>query len=146
MAPKPCTKLRETKASSLEPTSRSVPSLQYDNLSSVLVNLDKQTYVRAKRKRDRQSAVEAAEFTELRAHVASLRAELDLLAERLTDEVDRLAERITELETRANQPWWRRTFGTYGQVPETAGRPRSKAIARLRALSLERTAAEYRPT
>jgi hypothetical protein len=146
MATKLCAKLCETQASSLEPTRKSVPSLRYDNLSSVLINLDKQGYVPGKRKRDRKSGVEAAEFTELRAQVASLKAENELLAERLTDEVDRLAERITELETRANRPWWRRTFGTSGPVPEPAGRPRSKAIARLRALSSNRAAAEYQPS
>ena len=146
MATKPCAKLRETQASSLEPTSKSVSALRYDNLSSVLINLDKQRYVPAKRKGDRKSGVEAAEITELRAQVASLKAENELLAERLTDEVDRLVERITELETRANRPWWRRTFGTSGSVPEPVGRPRSKAIARLRALSSNRATAEYRPS
>ena len=148
MATKPCTKLREAQASSfsLEPTGKRVPALRYDNLSSVLINLEKRVDVPAKRKRDRKSSVEPTEITELRAHVASLKAENELLAERLTHEVDRLAARITELEARANRPWWRRTLGASGQVPHSAGRPRNKAIARLRAISRDGAGAEYRPT
>jgi hypothetical protein len=147
MTTKPGTKLREAQASpfSLELTSKKVPALRYDNLPSVLVNLEKWVDEPPKRKRDRKSSVEAAEITELRTHVAYLKAENELLAERLTDKVDRLAERITELEARANRPWWHRTFGVSAQMPESAGRARSKAIARLRAISHNGVAAEPGP-
>jgi hypothetical protein len=148
MTTKPGTKLRKAQASpfSLEPTSKRVPALRYENLSSVLVNLEKWVDEPPKRKRDGKPSVEARDIKELRAHVAYLKAESELLAERLTDKVDRLAERITELEARANRPWWHRTFGVSTQMPESAGRARSKAIARLRAISRNEAAAEPGPT
>jgi hypothetical protein len=147
MTTKPGTKLREAQASpfSLEFTSKKVPALRYDNLSSVLVNLEKSVDEPPKRKRDRKPSVEARDIKELCAHVAYLKAESELLAERLADEVERLVERITELEARANRPWWRRTFGASGQMPQSAGRARSKAIARLRAISQNGVAAEPGP-
>jgi hypothetical protein len=136
------------KASSfaLEPARKRVPALGYDNLSSVLIHLEGRADEHAKRRRDRKSSVEATEITELRAQIASLKAENDLLAERLTDEVDRLAERITELEAQAKRHWWCRVFGIPDQVPESAARPRSKAIARLRAISQNEAAAESKST
>lgn len=135
------TKLKKS-SFDLEPPRKRVPALRYDDLSSVLIHLEERGDEPAKRRRDRKSSVEATEITELRAQIASLKAENDLLAERLTDEVERLAERITELEAQAKRQWWCRVFGISGQVPESAARPRSKAIARLRAISRNGAVAE----
>jgi hypothetical protein len=112
-------------------------ALRYDNLRTVLTNLDQHVQKPAKRKRDKDSAPDPTEIAELRAELASQKAENERLAERFAEEFDRLADRLAELEVRAHRPaWWRRLLGLCRQEPEPAGRARRKAVARLRALKL----------
>jgi hypothetical protein len=106
-----------------------------DNLGRVLINLDEQIHSPAKRKRDKDSGLEATEMAELRAEVASLKAENERLAERFADELGLLTDRLAELEARARRPsWWRRLLGPSRDALEPTGRPRGKAVTRLRAL------------
>lgn len=103
-------------------------ALRYDNLGTVLTNLDEQMHKPAKRKRDKDSVLDPTEIAELRAELASQKAENERLAERFADEFDRLADRLAELEVRAHRPsWWRRLFGPSRHEPEPAGRPRRKS-------------------
>jgi hypothetical protein len=112
----------------------------------VLTNLDKQaTILPGKFKLDRISSVDSTELAELRANVASLKAENQRLVESLTDELNQLAERVTELEDRARRPWWRRALDPIGEEREPAARTRKRAVARLRALYPDRTTRELRP-
>jgi hypothetical protein len=132
----------EKSGSSAEPARKKARALRYDNLTSVLVNLDEHTHGPAKRKRDLNSGAPSTELAELRANVASLKAENERSVERLANELDRIAERLAALEAQSRRPWWRRVFGHSGQEAGLAGRP--KAVARLRALY--RANPEYRPT
>jgi hypothetical protein len=109
----------------------------------VLLKIDEQTH--AKSKRDRTSGQCPTQLAELRAELVSLKAENERMVERLTDELNRLAERLEEMEARAHRPWWGRVFNRSGQEREPATQPRRQAVARLRALCLDRAAAEYRP-
>lgn len=115
----------------------------YDSLASVLVKLDEQVHGPATF-RD-QAPHRSEELAELRAEVASVKAESQQMVERFANELNRLAERLAELESRAHRPWWARIFGPSVQGSGPASQPRQQAAARLRALFLERTA-EYRPT
>jgi len=139
------TNLGEKRRSSFDLQARE-RALRYDDLASVLIIPDEQVHLPAKRKRDRNSGADPAELAELRANVAFLKAENERLAERVTEELDRVTERLTELEARVHRSWWRRAFGRSGSKPEPVGRPRRKAIARLRALGQNRSDLEYRPS
>ena len=66
-------------------------------------------------KLDRISSVDSTELAELRANVASMKAENQRLVESLTDELNQLVERVTELEDRARRPWWRRALDPSGE-------------------------------
>jgi hypothetical protein len=145
MAPKTSAKLGVKRKSFSEPTIKNARAFRYDNLSSVLLKIDEQTHGPAKSKRDRTPGEYPTQLAELRAEVVSLKAENERMVERLTDELNRLAERLEELEARAHRPWWGRVFNRSGQEPEPATQPRRQAVARLRALCLDRAAAEYRP-
>ncbi len=137
--------VKESESSS-PPANKNTCALRYGSLASVLTNLDKQaTVLPGKYKLDPASSVDPKELVELRANVASLKAETERLTERLTDELNQLAERVTELEDRARQPWWRRALDLSGQECEPAARSRKKAVARLRALYLDPAGPEYRP-
>ena len=120
-------------------------ALRYDNLGSVLVNLNGQV-LPDKPKHNRTSGVDRNEIAQLRANLASVQAENERLAERFADELDRIADRLTELEARAHRGWWRRAFGLSRHEPEPAGRSRKKAVARLRALFPDHAAPKYRET
>jgi hypothetical protein len=115
-------------------------AFRYDNLGSVLVNLDEQVQLSDRRKQDRTVGLERHEIAELRANLASLKAENERLSERFADELDRVADRLTKLEARVHVPWWRRAFGLSRIEPEPAGGPSRKAVARLRALVLDQSA------
>jgi hypothetical protein len=132
--------------SSSEPANKNKRALRYDSLASVLTNLDKQaTVLPDKFKLDRISSADPTELAELRANVASLKAESQRLVESLTDELNQLAERVTELEDQARRPWWRRALDSIGEEREPAARTRKRAVARLRALYLDRATRELRP-
>jgi hypothetical protein len=140
MAAKTFAKSGIKRTSSAEPHSiKSARDLRYDNLSSVLLKIDEQTHGR-----DRTAVESPTQFAQLRAEIVSLKAENERMVERLTDELNRLAERFEELEARAHRPWWGRVFNRSGQEREPATQPRRQAVARLRALCLDRAAAEYR--
>ena len=143
MAAKTSAKLGIKRTSSAEPTIKSARDLRYDNLSSVLLKIDEQTHGTGT-KRDRPAVESPTQFAQLRAEIVSLKAENERMVERLTDELNRLAERLEELEARAHRPWWGRVFNRSGQEREPATQPRRQAVARLRALCLDRAAAEYR--
>jgi hypothetical protein len=145
MAAKTSATLGVKRKSSPEFTIKNARALRYDNLSSVLLKIDEQTHGSAKSKVDRTPGEYATQLTALRAEMASLKAENKRMVERLTVELNRLAERLEELEARAHRPWWGRVFNRSGQEPEPATPPRKQAVARLRALCLDRAAAEYRP-
>jgi hypothetical protein len=136
----------EKRKSSSEPTIKNARALRYDNLASVLIKVDEQVHGPAKYKGDRTPAADPTQLAELRAEVASVKAENERLVGRLTGQLDRLAERLAELEARARRPWWARMFGASGRDPEPARRPRGQAVARLRALCVDRAAVEYRQT
>jgi hypothetical protein len=142
MATKPCVNLGKNADLLRNPQTRT-PALRYDNLTRML-NLDEQVLVPANRKRDRNSRVDPIELAELRANVACLKAESERLVERLADELDRVAERLAALELGTRRPWWRRALGLSEHGPEPTGRPRMKAITRLRALCLDRSDPELR--
>ena len=145
MAAKTFAKSGIKRTSSAEPHSiKSARDLRYDNLSSVLLKIDEQTHGTGT-KRDRPAVESPTQFAQLRAEIVSLKAENERMVERLTDELNRLAERLEELEARAHRPWWGRVFNRSGQEREPATQPRRQAVARLRALCLDRAAAEYRP-
>jgi hypothetical protein len=127
-------------------TIKNARALRYDNLASVLIKVDEQVHGPAKYKGDRTPAADPTQLAELRAEVASVKAEHQRLVERLTGQLNRLAERLVELEAQAHRPWWARMLGASGQDPEPARRPRGQAVARLRALCEDRAAVEYRPT
>jgi hypothetical protein len=146
MATKTHARSAEESVSFSEHANKNTRALRYGSLASVLTNLDKQAAVLpGKFKLDRISSVDPTELAELLANVASLKAENERLVGNLTDDVNQLAERVTELEDRVRQPWWRRALDPSGQKHEAA-RTRKKAVARLRALYLDRAAPEYRPT
>jgi hypothetical protein len=142
MAARTPAKLGIKRTSSGEPTIKSARDLRYDNLSSVLLKIDEQTHGTGT-KRDRPAVESPTQFAQLRAEIVSLKAENERMVERLTDELNRLAERLEELEARAHRPWWGRVFNRSGKR-EPATQPRRQAVARLRALCLDRAAAEYR--
>jgi hypothetical protein len=131
-------------AAGAEPTIKIARDLRYDNLSSVLLKIDEQTHGPGT-KRDRTAVESPTQFAQLRAEIVSMKAENERMVERLTDELNRLAERLEELEARAHRPWWGRVFHRSGQEPEPPIQPRGQAVARLRALSLDRAAADHRP-
>jgi len=144
MATKTCVNLGKN-ADLLRNSQARTRALRYDNLTPML-NLDEQAPVPANRKRDRNSGVDPIEVAELRANVASLKAENERLAERLADELHRIAERLAALELGTQLPWWRRALGLSEHGPEPTGRPRTKAITRLRALCVDRSDPELTPT
>jgi hypothetical protein len=87
MATKTRAKFAEPESSS-EPANRNARALRYDSLASVLTNLDKQaTVLPGKFKLDRISSADPTELAELRANVASMKAENQRLVESLTDEL-----------------------------------------------------------
>jgi hypothetical protein len=137
MAAKTSAKLGVKRKSSLEPAFNNARDLRYDNLSSVLLKIDEQAHGPTKSQRDRTAGEYPTQFAELRAEMASLKAENERMVERLTDELNRLAKRLEELEARAHRPWWGRVFNRSGQEPEPATQPRRQAVARLRALCLD---------
>ena len=102
-------------------------ALRYDDLSRVLINLDRRPPVPAKPRR--KPGKEQAELAELWAHVVSLKAENDRLSEKLADELDRVADRIAKLETRQRSWWW-----SMREPAAPNGPPRNRASERLKAL------------
>jgi glucose-6-phosphate-specific signal transduction histidine kinase len=146
MATKTRARFAEESESSSEPANKNTRALRYDSLASVLTNLDKQvTVLPGKFKLDRISRADPTELAELRANVASLKAENQRLVESLTDQLNQLAERVTELEDQARRPWWRRALDSIGEERAPAARTRKRAVARLRALYLDRATRELRP-
>jgi hypothetical protein len=146
MATKIRARFAEESESSSEPANKNTRALRYDSLASVLTNLDKQvTVLPGKFKLDRISRADPTELAELRANVASLKAENQRLVESLTDQLNQLAERVTELEDQARRPWWRRALDSIGEERAPAARTRKRAVARLRALYLDRATRELRP-
>ena len=146
MATKIRARFAEESKSSSEPANKNTRALRYDSLASVLTNLDKQvTVLPGKFKLDRISRADPTELAELRANVASLKAENQRLVESLTDQLNQLAERVTELEDQARRPWWRRALDSIGEERAPAARTRKRAVARLRALYLDRATRELRP-
>jgi hypothetical protein len=143
MAAKTSAKLGIKRTSSAAPGIKNARDLRYDNLSSVLLKIDKQRRGPGTN-RDRPAVESPTQFTQLRAEIVALKAESQRMVERLTNELNRLAERLEELEARAHRPWWGRVFNRSGQEREPATQPRRQAVARLRALCLDRAAAEYR--
>ena len=134
MAAKTCAKPGDKRKSPAQPTIKNAGALRYDNLASVLVKLDERVHGAAKCDCDRTPEMPPTQFAELRAEVASLKAENEQMVERLTDELNRLAERLAPLEAQALRPWWQRVFALPAKDLEPAGRPRSQAVARLRAI------------
>ena len=143
MAARTSAKLGIKRTSSAEPTIKGARDLRYDNLSSVLLKLDGKRHGPANPNATGPRASIRHNLRQLRAEIVSLKAENERMVERLTDELNRLAERLEELEARAHRPWWGRVFNRSGQT-EPATQPRRQAVARLRALCLDRAAAEYR--
>ena len=122
MAAKTSAKLGVKRKTFLEPTIKNARALRYDNLSSVLLKLDGKTHGPANSQCDRASGEYPTQLA-----------------------LDRFAERVEELEAWAHRPWWGRVFHRSGQETEPATQPRRQAVARLRALCLDRPAADYRP-
>ena len=145
MAAKTSAKLGVKRKTFLEPTIKNARALRYDNLSSVLLKLDGKTHGPANSQCDRAAGEYPTQLAALHAEIVSLKAENERMVERLTHELDRFAERVEELEAWAHRPWWGRVFHRSGQETEPATQPRRQAVARLRALCLDRAAAEYRP-
>jgi hypothetical protein len=146
MATKTRARFAEESESFSEPANKNTRALRYDSLASVLTNLDKQaTVLPSKFKLDRISSADPTELAELRANVASMKAENQRLVESLTDELNQLAERVRELEDQARRPWWRRALGPIAEEREPAARTRKRAVARLRALYPDRATRELRP-
>ena len=71
MATKTCTSTGEIR----HVLQSSARALRYDNLGTVLTNLDEQMHRPAKRKRDKDSGLDPTEIAELRAELASQKAE-----------------------------------------------------------------------
>jgi hypothetical protein len=140
MATKTRARFSEESISYWEPANKNARALRYGSLASVLTNLDKQgTVLPSKSKVDPVSSMDPTELAELRANVASLKTENECQVASLTDELNQLAERVTELEERARRPLWRRALD-----PEPAAGTRKKAVARLRALYLDRATTDPR--
>ena len=118
-------------------TSSAEPDLRYDNLSSVLLKLDGKRHGPANSQCDRAAGEYPTQLAALHAEIVSLKTENER-------ELDRFAERVEELEAWAHRPWWGRVFHRSGQT-EPGKQPRRQAVARLRALCLDRPAADYRP-
>lgn len=133
MATKTCSSTGEIRH--VLPSQATARALRYGDLGTVLTHLVEQMHKPTMRKRDKDASLAPTEAAELRAELASLKAENERLADRFSDEFDGLADRLAELEVRARRPsWWRRLFGQAQHEFEPAGRPRRKAVARLRAL------------
>ena len=145
MAAKTSAKLGVKRKTFLEPTIKNARALRYDNLSSVLLKIDGKTHGPANSQCDRAAGEYPTQLAALHAEIVSLKAENERMVERLTHELDRFAERVEELEAWAHRPWWGRVFHRSGQETEPATQPRRQAVARLRALCLDRPAADYRP-
>ena len=105
----------------------------------MLVNVDEHRRVPIKSNRNRDPGGGQAEITELREHVAILKAEYERLIDRVTDDLEGFADRISELESRARQPWWKRALGHPCDRPRHFGR---KALDRLRAIYPDRESAD----
>jgi hypothetical protein len=144
MAARTSAKLGIKRTSSAEPTIKGARDLRYDNLSSVLLKLEGKTHGPANSQCDRTAGEYSTQLAALHAEIVSLKAENERMVERLTHELDRFAERVEELEAWAHRPWWGRVFHRSGQT-EPGTQPRRQAVARLRALCLDRPAADYRP-
>jgi hypothetical protein len=93
MAPKTHTRPAKESISFSESANKKTRALRYGSLTSVLTNLDSQaTVLPGKFKLDRISSADSTELAELRANVATLKAESERLVENLTDEISQLAQ------------------------------------------------------
>jgi hypothetical protein len=115
-------------------------ALRYDNVTRVLLDLEERAGVPAKR--ERKAHTNRVGTAELRAQVASLKAEHDRVIEKISDDLDRLADRLAELEARVQRPFWQRALGYADDPPELAVRSRRKLTAKLRSIFLDRAEAK----
>jgi hypothetical protein len=119
---------------------RNAHALRYDNVTRVLLDLEERAGVPPKR--ERKPPTNRVGTAELRAHVASLKAEHDRVIEKITDDLDGLADRLAELEARAQRPFWQRALGYASAPPELAVRARRKLTTKLRSIFFDRAQAK----
>ena len=123
---------------------RNADALRYDDLSRVLLGLESRVPVAHEPRRERKGRAEQAELAELRACVATLKAENERIIDRIAEDLDALADRLVALEAHVRQPLWRRLFGHSVPQPELAERTRRKLVGKLRSAFLERPEPEQR--
>jgi hypothetical protein len=123
------------------PNYKTAHALRYDNVTRVLLDLEERAC--APPKRERKAGTNRVGTAELRAQVASLKAEHARVIEKITDDLDRLADRLAELEARVRRPFWRRAFGYAGDPPEVAVRARRRLSAKVRSIFFD--AAQAKP-
>ena len=129
----PCANLHGTSGSSA--VAHNNPHvLRYDNLTRILIDLEKRACVATQPKRRGKLRADHRELAELQAHVVNLRGEYERIISNITDDLEELAVRIAELEARAQPRFWRRAFGHAGDRPEVARRARRKLLERLRSI------------
>jgi hypothetical protein len=122
------------------PRYKTAHALRYDNVTRVLLDLEERACVPPKR--ERKAPTNRSGTAELRADVASLKAEHDRVIEKIADDLDRLADRLAELEARAQRPFWQRALGYASDRPESAVRARRKLTAKLRSIFFDRAEAK----
>ena len=86
----------------------------------------------------RTASAEPAEVAELRASVATLKAENERVIDRIAEDLDLLADRLAGLEARVRRPFWQRIFGHPAAQPERDERARQHLRGKLRSAVLRR--------
>ena len=128
---------------------KSADALRYDDLSRVLFGLESRAPVASgstqeRPRRERKARADQAELVELRACVATLKAENERIIDRIAEDLDALADRVVALEAQVRQPLWRRLFGHPVAQPELAERTRRKLVGKLRSAFIERLEPDQR--
>ena len=133
----PCANLNGTSGTSAIGHTNAT-TLRFDDLTRVLVNLEKRVCVPIEPKRRGKARTDHGDITQLRADVVNFKAEYERVITSITEDLDEFADRIAGLEARARRPFWRRSFGNPGDSRELAGRSRRKLTERLKSIFLDR--------